>query len=106
MNKHSEGRNNAAPGVIYFFSCDGSFSVFFYACASRSYDAFFFYHKAYQNNFLNLVIKYVYLKSLQRLFFEFVDSIPYRGFDLFGWYQANAFLVPFDSKLFVSGSFL
>jgi len=34
-----------------FFSYDDSFSVFFYACASRSYDAFFSYHKAYSNNF-------------------------------------------------------
>ena len=32
-------------------SYDGSFSVFFYACASQSYDAFFSYHKAYSNNF-------------------------------------------------------
>ncbi len=28
-------------------SYDGFFSVFFYACASQSYDAFFSYHKAY-----------------------------------------------------------
>ncbi|MGZ8539582.1 MAG: hypothetical protein ACXWV6_02985, partial [Chitinophagaceae bacterium] len=37
-------------------SYDGSFSVFFYACASQSYDAFFSYHKAYSNNFLILFI--------------------------------------------------
>ena len=37
------------------FSYDGFFSVFFYACASRSYDAFFSYHKAYSNNLKNLV---------------------------------------------------
>jgi hypothetical protein len=70
-NKCSKGRNQPAPAFIYFFSCDGSFSVFFYACASRSYDAFFFYHKAYQNNFLNLVTKYVYLK----IFTETICSV-------------------------------
>jgi hypothetical protein len=32
-------------------SYDGSFSVFFYAYASQFYDASFFYHKAYSNNF-------------------------------------------------------
>ena len=29
-----------------FSSYDDFFSAFFYACASQSYDAFFFYHKA------------------------------------------------------------
>jgi hypothetical protein len=47
-----------APGKIisepiYSFSYDGSFLIFFYACASQFYDAFFFYHKAY---FVNVFI--------------------------------------------------
>ena len=31
-----------------FSSYDGFFSIFFYAYALQSYDAFFFYHKAYK----------------------------------------------------------
>jgi hypothetical protein len=42
--------------IICFSSYDGSFSVFFYACASQFYDAFFSYHKAYSNIFLILFI--------------------------------------------------
>jgi hypothetical protein len=38
-------------GTICFSSYDGFFSVFFYAYASQSYDAFFSYHKAYSNVF-------------------------------------------------------
>jgi hypothetical protein len=41
-------------------SYDGSFSVFFFACASQFYDASFFYHKAYSNNFLILFINKFY----------------------------------------------
>jgi hypothetical protein len=41
---------------VISFSYDGSFSVFFYACASQFYDASFSYHKAYSNNFLILLI--------------------------------------------------
>ena len=42
--------------IIYFFSYDGSFSVFFYVYASQFYDASFFYHKAYSNIFLKMFI--------------------------------------------------
>jgi hypothetical protein len=35
-----------APKAICVFY-DGSYAVFFYACASLFYDAFFFYHTAY-----------------------------------------------------------
>jgi hypothetical protein len=48
---NAPGKINEEP--IYFFSYDGSFLVFFYACASQFYDAFFFYHKAY---FVNVFI--------------------------------------------------
>ena len=41
--------------LIYSFSYDGSFSVFFYAYASPFYDAFFFYHKAYFRIFFKLI---------------------------------------------------
>jgi len=37
------------PRKVISSSYDGSFSVFFYACASQFYDAFFSYHKAYSN---------------------------------------------------------
>ena len=37
--------------LIYAFY-DGSFLIFFSVCVSRSYDAFFFYHKAYAKNVL------------------------------------------------------
>ena len=51
------GTANGVPGIskepIYFSFYDGSFSIFFYACASQFYDAFFFYHKAY---FVNVFI--------------------------------------------------
>jgi hypothetical protein len=40
------------PGIIYSFSCDDFFSIFSYAYASRFYDAFSFYHKAYSQYFL------------------------------------------------------
>jgi hypothetical protein len=44
------GTTGIVPGYylepISFFY-DGSFLIFFYACASQFYDAFFFYHKAY-----------------------------------------------------------
>lgn len=49
-------RNCLRNGIICSSSYDGSFSVFFYACASQSYDAFFSYHKAYSNIFLNLFV--------------------------------------------------
>ena len=53
--KQNPGSNNT-PGTpeepIYSSFYDGSFSIFFYACASQFYDAFFFYHKAYFVNVL------------------------------------------------------
>ena len=55
-NKKSEYRATKARLLIYFSSYDDSFSVFFYACASQSYDASSFYHKAYQKFFYLLKI--------------------------------------------------
>jgi hypothetical protein len=55
-NKKSEYRATMARLLIYFSSYDDSFSVFFYACASQSYDASSFYHKAYQKFFYLLKI--------------------------------------------------
>jgi hypothetical protein len=41
--------------LIYSFSCDGSFSVFFYAYALPFYGVFFFYQKAYFRMFLKII---------------------------------------------------
>jgi hypothetical protein len=51
--KRVNRKQSVASGWIkepIFFSYDGSFSIFSYAYASQSYDAFFFYHKAYYVN--------------------------------------------------------
>jgi hypothetical protein len=40
------GISSLRKKIIYSSSCDDSFLIFFYACASRSYDAFSFFHKA------------------------------------------------------------
>ena len=37
---------NSVRVLIYSSFCDDFFLIFFYACASQFYDAFFFYHKA------------------------------------------------------------
>ena len=50
------GKFRTKKGLFISSSYDGSFSVFFYACASQFYDASFSYHKAYSNNFLILFI--------------------------------------------------
>ena len=73
--------------IIYFSSYDDSFSVFFYACASQSYDAFFFYHKAYSNKFLKL-----FLISL---------LTPFEGFYFFSS-SILLFIADFNSAEFAS----
>ena len=61
QSEKTQSAENSLPGTvapgkssepIYFFFYDGSFLIFFYACASQFYDAFFFYHKAYFVNVL------------------------------------------------------
>ena len=46
-NKNLRQSYSEKEMIIYFFFCDGSFSIFSYAYASQFYDAFFSYHKAY-----------------------------------------------------------
>ena len=55
QSEKTQSADKSLPGItpgkiisepIYSFFYDGSFLIFFYACASQFYDAFFFYHKA------------------------------------------------------------
>ena len=63
--------------LVISFSYDGSFSVFFYACASQSYDASFSYHKAYSNNFKILFINKFILSSI---FLSLQRNYSYRDY--------------------------
>jgi hypothetical protein len=91
---------------IYSSSYDGSFSVFFYAYASRSYDAYAFYHKAYFSAFISFKIKFpidephhmFQMRDLtQRLdtLINLLDHIRITN-------QLSGGLIPFDGVSFVA----